>query len=51
MACALIPLPALDIGPSEAAVGWRVLIDAGHAARFATPGSRAAVADDIMLTG
>jgi hypothetical protein len=51
MARVLLPLPARDFDPSEAAVSWRVLVDAGHAVYFATPDGRAAMADDIMLTG
>jgi putative intracellular protease/amidase len=51
MARVLMPLPARDFDPSEAAVSWRVLVDAGHSVHFATPDGRSAVADDIMLTG
>src|SRR5664279_1602436 len=51
MARILIPLPARDFDPSEAAVSWRVLTDAGHAVSFATPDGRPAAADDMMLTG
>jgi putative intracellular protease/amidase len=51
MARILLPLPAQDFDPSEAAVSWRVLVNAGHVVGFATPDGRAAVADDIMLTG
>jgi putative intracellular protease/amidase len=47
----LLPLPARDFDPSEAAVSWRVLVGAGHAVGFATPDGQSAVADDIMLTG
>jgi putative intracellular protease/amidase len=47
----LIPLPALDFDPSEAAVSWQVLVNAGHMVRFATPDGRPAAADDMMLTG
>jgi len=47
----LVPLPAPDFDPSEAAVSWRVLADAGHTVRFATPDGCPAVADDMMLTG
>jgi len=47
----LILLPARDFDPSEAAVSWQVLVDAGHAVVFATPDGRPAVADDMMLTG
>jgi putative intracellular protease/amidase len=51
MARVLIPLPARDFDPSEAAVSWRVLVNAGHAVSFATPDARPAFADDMMLTG
>jgi putative intracellular protease/amidase len=51
MARVLCLLPARDFDPSEAAVSWRVLVDAGHAVGFATPDGRPALADDIMLTG
>ena len=51
MARVLILLPARDFDPSEAAVSWRVLADAGHAVSFATPDGRPAVADEMMLTG
>jgi hypothetical protein len=36
MARVLMPLPAQDFDPSEAAVSWRVLIDAGHCVDFTT---------------
>jgi len=51
MARVLLPLPARDFDPSEAAVSWRVLVDSGHAVYFATPDGWPAMADDIMLTG
>jgi putative intracellular protease/amidase len=51
MARVLILLPAQDFDPSEAAVGWRVLGSAGHVVSFGTPDGRAAMADDMMLTG
>jgi putative intracellular protease/amidase len=51
MARVLFLLPALDFDPSEAAVSWQVLVNAGHVVRFATPDGRPAVADDMMLTG
>jgi len=47
----LVLLPARDFDPSEAAVSWRVLANAGHTVSFATPGGRPAIADDMMLTG
>jgi putative intracellular protease/amidase len=51
MARVLVPLPAQDFDPSETAVSWRVLSNAGHVVAFATPDGRPAVADDMMLTG
>lgn len=51
MARVLIPLPARDFDPSEAAVSWQILSNAGHDVTFATPDGRPAVADDMMLTG
>ena len=51
MARVLILLPARDFDPSEAAVSWQVLVNAGHVVTFATPDGRPAVADDMMLTG
>ena len=51
MARVLILLPARDFDPSEAALSWRVLTNTHHAVHFATPDGRAAIADDMMLTG
>ena len=51
MARILIPLPARDFDPSEAAVSWQVLSKAGHVITFATPDGRSAAADDLMLSG
>jgi putative intracellular protease/amidase len=51
MARVLIPLPARDFDPSEAAVSWQVLSNAGHIVTFATPDGQPAAADDMMLTG
>jgi putative intracellular protease/amidase len=47
----LVPLPARDFDPSEAAVSWQMLVRAGHTVVFATPDGRPAAADDMMLTG
>jgi putative intracellular protease/amidase len=47
----LIPLPARDFDPSEAAVSWQILSNVGHAISFATPDGRPAAGDDMMLTG
>ena len=51
MARILVPLPALDFDPSEAAVSWQVLVNAGHVVHFATRDGRPAACDDMMLTG
>src|ERR1700694_5532478 len=51
MARVLLLLPARDFDPSEAAVSWRMLANAGHTVSFATPDGQPAVADDMMLTG
>jgi len=51
MARVLILLPARDFDPTEAAVSWQVLVNAGHDVVFATPDGRPAAADDMMLTG
>src|SRR5260370_5589171 len=51
MARVLVLLPSRDFDPSEAAVSWRVLVNAGHAVSFATPDGRPAAADEMMLTG
>jgi putative intracellular protease/amidase len=47
----LMPLPAHDFDPTEAAVTWRVLHEAGHQIFFATPEARPAQADPLMLSG
>lgn len=46
-----MPLPRADFDPSEAAVSWRILSDAGHDVVFATPDGRVANADPVMTTG
>src|SRR5437764_726486 len=46
-----MPLPALDVDPTEAAVSWSVLTSLGHRVVFATPDGQPARADDLMLTG
>ncbi len=51
MAHVLIPLPHLDFDPSEVAVPWRILVEAGHHVTFATPQGAVASADPIMLSG
>jgi len=51
MANVLIPLPALDFDPTEAAVSWKVLSAMGHDVLFATPDGARSFADDLMITG
>jgi putative intracellular protease/amidase len=51
MATVLMPLPARDFDPTEAAVPWATLARAGHTVRFATPDGSTAAADDRMITG
>jgi putative intracellular protease/amidase len=51
MAHVLIPLPARDFDPSEVAVSWSVLREAGHSVCFATPDGRPAHGDALMITG
>jgi putative intracellular protease/amidase len=51
MARVLILLPARDFDPSEAAVSWEVLVNAGHTISFATPEGQPAAADDMMISG
>jgi putative intracellular protease/amidase len=47
----LIPLPHSDFDPTEAAVSWKVVRDAGHDVFFATPQGRQASADARMIHG
>jgi putative intracellular protease/amidase len=51
MANVLMPIPSRDFDPSEVAISWRVLTEAGHRVRFATPDGRPGVADGLMLDG
>ncbi|MGM9479679.1 type 1 glutamine amidotransferase domain-containing protein [Roseateles sp. NT4] len=51
MARILIPLPAQDYDPSEAAIPWKLLTARGHSFCFATPDGRPAQADPRMLDG
>lgn len=47
----LVPLPRSDFDPSEAAIPWRLLTDAGFEVRFATPDGKPASADPVMVSG
>src|SRR5262245_23174930 len=51
MATVLIPIPDTDFDPTEVAVSWQVLTGGGHVVVFSTESGRAAVADDIMVSG
>ena len=51
MAKILMPLPARDFDPTEAAVPWQHLRAQNHVFTFATPDGAPAEADQIMLTG
>ena len=51
MARILMPLPACDYDPTEAAISWKILHDKGHEITFATPDGKASAADEIILTG
>jgi protease I len=51
MAQILVVLPDTDVDPTEVAVPWYVLTQAGHDVAFATQSGRAAVCDQITLTG
>lgn len=47
----LIAIPHKDFDPTEAAVPWSELTQAGHQVRFATPTGRMGEADQRVLTG
>lgn len=51
MSIVLMPLPARDFDPSEAAISWRMLQHSGVRVVFATPDARPAAADARMLSG
>jgi putative intracellular protease/amidase len=51
MAAILIPVPDRDFDPTEVAVSWQVLSQAGHRVVFTTENGAPAVADDMMVTG
>jgi putative intracellular protease/amidase len=51
VAVVLIPVPSMDSDPSEVAVSWRVLTDAGHKIVFASPNGLQARCDELMTTG
>lgn len=51
MATVLVPLPHRDFDPTEVAVPWSILRDAGHDVVLATADGGAAAADPIVLDG
>ena len=51
MARVLIPLPDTDFDPTETAVPWRLLREAGHEVEFATEAGRVPRCDPLLLTG
>lgn len=51
MARVLLPLPRSDFDPTETAVPWRILVEAGHEVVFATPDGRPGDADPRMVEG
>jgi len=51
MARILLPTPRQDFDPTEVAISWKLLTEAGHAITFATPDGAPGEADPIMLTG
>ena len=47
----IIPIPNQDFDPSEVAVPWKIIRDAGHIVEFATPDGKRGYPDPIMLNG
>lgn len=47
----IIPLPSRDFDPTEAAVSWKIIRDAGHDVEFATPDGKRPYADPLMISG
>ncbi len=47
----LMPIPSHDFDPTEVAVTWKVLHQAGHSIQFATPDGLRGHADPRMLSG
>ena len=47
----LVPLPSRDFDPTEVAVSWRILRDAGHELLFSTPDGQPGAADPVMISG
>src|SRR5579871_2944375 len=51
MAKVLMPLPDRDFDPTEAAVPWKLLSEAGHEVSFATENGDAPACDPLLIDG
>jgi putative intracellular protease/amidase len=51
MSTVLIPIPDLDFDPTEVAVSWQVLTEAGHHVVFASESGTPGQPDELMVTG
>src|SRR3981189_1856724 len=51
MARVLVPVPDADFDPTESAVPWRVLTDAGHEVVFATEKGAVPACDPLLVKG
>ena len=47
----LLPLPTNGFDPTEVAIPWKVLTEAGHDVQFATPTGQVGTVDNRMLNG
>ena len=47
----LLPVPSADFDPTETAIPWSILRDAGHTVTVATPDGRPGRCDPRMITG
>lgn len=51
MSAILIPIPDRDFDPTEVAVSWQMVTQAGHRVIFATQSGAPGAADELMVTG
>lgn len=47
----IMPIPNDDFDPTEVAVSWKIMRDAGHVVVFATPDGKPGRADPLMISG
>jgi putative intracellular protease/amidase len=47
----IMPIPNHDFDPTEVAISWLIMRDAGHTVDFATPDGKPGQADPMMLSG